>query len=56
MYNLIQYSDNYSKTWRGLWKCYRDELSLNSVDAITDSDHNNIVSFKFTQQMRGQTG
>ena len=57
MYNLIQYSDNYSKTWRGLWQCYRDEPSLNNVGPITDSDHNtNSVSFKFTQQMIGQTG
>ena len=22
---LIEYSDNYSKTWGSLWQCYRDE-------------------------------
>ena len=25
MYNLIGYSDNYSKTTGSLWQCYRDE-------------------------------
>ena len=26
MYNLIEYSDNYSKTSGSLWRYYRDEL------------------------------
>ena len=26
MYNLIEYSDNYSKTSGSLWQYYRDEL------------------------------
>ena len=25
MYNLIEYSDNYSETPRSLWQWYRDE-------------------------------
>ena len=25
MYNLVKYSDNYSKTLGGLWQYYRDE-------------------------------
>ena len=29
MYNLIEYSDNYSKTSRSLWQYYRDEPSDN---------------------------
>ena len=28
MYNLIEYSDNYSKTSRGLWNSYKDESAL----------------------------
>ena len=34
MYNLIEYSDNYSKTSGTLWQCYRDE----SNDNLTDSE------------------
>ena len=29
MYNLIEYSDNYSKTSRSLWKYYKDEPNDN---------------------------
>ena len=38
MYNLIEYSDNYSKTSESLWQYYRDDLN----DNITQSE-----SFKF---------
>ena len=31
MYNLIEYSDNYSKTSRSFWECYRDEPNDNIV-------------------------
>ena len=34
MYNLIEYSDNYSKTSGSLWKYYRDEPN----DNLTDSE------------------
>ena len=34
MYNLIEYSDNYSKTSESLWQYYRDE----SNDNLTDSE------------------
>ena len=34
MYNLIEYSDNYSKTSGGLWQYYRDEPH----DNLTDSE------------------
>ena len=32
-YNLIEYSDNYSKTTRSLWQYYRDEPNDNLVDS-----------------------
>ena len=38
MYNLIEYSDNYSKTFTNLWQYCRDESDNN----IADSE-----SFKF---------
>ena len=33
MYNLIEYSDNYSKTSRSLWQYYKDEPDDNLVDS-----------------------
>ena len=38
MYNLIEYSNNYSKTSGSLWQYYRDEAN----DNITESE-----SFKY---------
>ena len=29
MYNLIEYSDNYSKTSRSFWQCYKDDPNDN---------------------------
>ena len=34
MYNLIEYSANYSKTSRSLWQYYRDEPALTIAGAI----------------------
>ena len=33
MYNLIEYSNNYSKTSRSLWQYYRDEPNDNLADS-----------------------
>ena len=33
MYNLIEYSDNYSKTYGSLWQYYRDKPSDNLADS-----------------------
>ena len=33
MYNLIEYSDNYSKTSGSLWKYYRDDPNNNLTDS-----------------------
>ena len=33
MYNLIEYSDNYSKTSENLWPCYKDEPNNNLIDS-----------------------
>ena len=46
MYNLIEYSDNYSKTSGSLWNYYRDE----SNDNLTDSE-----SFKSKIKITGKT-
>ena len=46
MYNLIEYSDNYSKTSGSLWQYYKDEPNNN----MTDSE-----SFKSKVKITGKT-
>ena len=46
MYNLIEYSNNYSKTSESLWQCYKDEPN----DNIADSE-----SFKYKVKITGKT-
>ena len=40
IYNLIEYSDNYSKTSGTLWQCYRDEPALNNSGGIINFSNN----------------
>ena len=58
MYNLIECSDAYSKTSGGLWQYYIDELALDNNNNIPDflANSNNSTSFKFKEQITGQTG
>ena len=46
MYNLIEYSDNYSKTSGSLWQYYRDETNDNLADS---------KSFKSKIKITGKT-
>ena len=46
MYNLIEYSDNYSKTSGSLWQYYKDDPNEN----LTDSE-----SFKYKLKISGKT-
>ena len=48
-YNLIEYSDNYSKTSESLWQYHTDEPHLNNNGVIADfpADNNDSASFKF---------
>ena len=58
MYNLIEYSDNYSKTSRSLWQYCKD---IPAVDANNDNtfvnfnDNNNTDSFTFKAKITGKT-
>ena len=45
MYNLIEYRDNYSKTYEKLWQYYKDERN----DNLTDSE-----SFKSKLERTGK--
>ena len=46
IYNLIEYSDNYSKTSESLWQYYKNDPN----DNITESE-----SFTFKVKIRGKT-
>ena len=58
MYYLIEYSNNYSKTYGSLWQYYREEPSLNDDDNFvdfTDANRNSSL-FNLKQKIMGQTG
>ena len=57
MYNLIEYSDNYSKTSGSLWKYCKDIPALNNNCDIADFGEGNLTdSFNFKVKITGQTG
>ena len=51
MYNLIEYSENYSDTWGSLWDFKRDEI-VNNANVAND---NNVPSFKYKTSLIGET-
>ena len=56
-YNLIEYSNNYSKTSGSLWHYYSDEPFFdNSTIADFPANNNNSASFKFRTRIMGRTG
>ena len=57
MYNLIEYSDNYSKTSGSLWQYCKDIPAGNNNNAIVNFTENNLAdSFNFKVKITGQTG
>ena len=51
MYKLIEYSDNYSKTFGILWEHCRDEPALNNVAIVHFTANNTITdSFKIKEK------
>ena len=50
MYNLIEYSENYSDTSGSLWQFKRDEI-VNNADVSND----NTPSFKYKANLIGNT-
>ena len=54
MYNLIEYSDNYSKTSGGLWQYHRDEPALDNNGNIVNFPGNS-ASFNFKLKLTGKT-
>ena len=56
MYNLIEYSDNYSKTSGSLWQYCKDIPAVNNAGNIADFTATNTTdSFKFKTKITGQT-
>ena len=51
MYNLIEYSDNYSHTSGSLWQFKRYEVPINNADLTID----NSQSFKYKAALLGKT-
>ena len=56
MYNLIEYSDNYSKTFGSLWQYCKEIPSVNDNKNIVDFNGANATdSFNFKTKITGQT-
>ena len=57
MYNLIEFSDNYSKTSESLWQYCKDIAAVDNNNAIVNFTDNNLTdSFNFKVKITGQTG
>ena len=57
MYNLTEYSDNYSKISGSSWQYHKDEPFIDNDGAIIDvPDDLDNTSFKYKQKITGQTG
>ena len=56
MYNLIEYSDNYSKTYGSLWKYCKEVPAVgNDRDIVDFNGANATDSFNFKTKITGQT-
>ena len=56
MYNLIEYSDNYSKTSGSLWQYCKEIPAVNNAGNIVDFDGANATdSFNFKTKITGET-
>ena len=52
-YNLIEYSDNYSKTSGSLWQYYRDESALTNAGTIKNflvGNNNSVFFFNLSKK------
>ena len=55
MYNLIEYSDNYSKTSGSLWQNCKDISAVDDDGNINFNEANNTDSFNFKNKLTGET-
>ena len=54
MYNLIQYSDNYSDTSGIIWQSKRDESRINNAGNTGNASLNNSSPFKYKSNILGK--
>ena len=55
MYNLIEYSKNYSKASGSLWNYYKDEPNNPPADDYSADPTTNAASFKYKSSITGKT-
>ena len=56
IYNLIEHSNNYSKTFGSLWKYYRTIPAVNdNGDIVAFAENNLTYSLNFKVKITGQT-
>ena len=56
MYNLIEYSENYSKRYGSLWQYWRDKTAVNNNGVIVAFNTANVTDLiKFKEKITGQT-
>ena len=55
IYNLIEYSDNYSKTSGSLWKYCKEMPAINNGAIVNFNEANATDSFSFKTKITGQT-
>ena len=56
LYNLIDYSDNYSKTSGSLWQNCRDIPVADDDGNVVDFGEANLTDSNFKEKITGQTG
>ena len=56
MYNLIEYSDYYSKTSGSLWQYCKDMPAVDNNAFVNFPENNLNDSFNFKVKMSGETG
>ena len=54
MYNLTEYSDNYSNTSRSLWQFKRDESPVTNAGNPNNVTTHNSSSFKYNSRILGK--
>ena len=54
MYNLIEYSDNYSDTSESLWRFKGDESPISNAGNPDDVTTNNSLPFKYKSNISGK--
>ena len=55
MYNLLEYSDNYSKTSGSLWRYCKDIPAVNDSNIVNSNHTYDTDLFNFKSEVTGQT-